>query len=102
MPSTDGRRTVHTNLGWTHDRRDGSDHLTWGVGLELEQTSRLFWVAESYGRDDGDPWYQAGVRFWIWPDRVQIDTTIGGRFGDGRDARWVSVGLPLLSPAFLP
>ena len=42
-----------------------------------------------------------GVRYWVIPNRVQVDTTYGNRFGGGGE-RWISVGLRLLSPAFLP
>jgi hypothetical protein len=36
------------------------------------------------------------------PDRVQVDTTYGDRVGAGGMERWMSVGLRLLSPPFLP
>jgi hypothetical protein len=100
--SADGRRVLHTNLGWTHDRATASDRLTWGVATEFEQSARLYWIAEVFGRDQGRAWFQAGARVWLVPDRVQVDATLGNRFGSGPEDRWVSIGLRLLSPAFLP
>jgi hypothetical protein len=36
------------------------------------------------------------------PGHVQVDTTYGNRAGSGTQERWLSIGLRLLSPAFLP
>jgi hypothetical protein len=100
--SRDGRVVVHTNLGWSHDRAGSADRLTWGLGTEVQYTSRLYWVAEVFGRDEERPWYQLGARFWLIPDRVQVDATLGNRFGSAGEDRWIGIGLRLLSPAFLP
>jgi hypothetical protein len=100
--SRDGRFVVHTNLGWSHDKAASAERLSWGIGTEVQQTARLYWVAEVFGRDQGRAWYQAGARLWLIPDRVQVDATLGNRFGSAGEDRWISVGLRLLSPAFLP
>lgn len=41
-----------------------------------------------------------GTRYWLMPERVQIDATWGDRFGGG--ARVATLGLVLVSPPFLP
>ncbi|MEK9719805.1 MAG: hypothetical protein VW257_01875 [Quisquiliibacterium sp.] len=100
--SADGTRELHANLGWTHDRAGAADRLTWGVATQIQQTGQLSWLAELYGRDQGRPWFQVGARISIVPDRVQIDATMGSRFGSGREDRWVSLVLRLLWPDVLP
>lgn len=96
----DDKVVIHTNLGWAHTRERHHDAMTWGVGTELEMTSRTWLIAESYGENQGNPYYQFGVRHWLVPNRVQIDATYGNRSGGGEN--WFSIGLRLLSPAFLP
>ena len=53
-------------------------------------------------QDRRRPLYQVGVRYWVVPERVQVDTTFGNRLGAGGQERWISIGLRLLSPTFLP
>jgi hypothetical protein len=43
-----------------------------------------------------------GLRVWVVPKHVQIDTTYGNQLGQPEHLRWFTVGLRLLSPAFLP
>lgn len=97
----DDRFVLNTNLGWQRDQGTRRNHVTWGVGSETQITDRAYLVAETFGSGDGRPYYHMGVRYWIVRDHVQIDTTYGNRFGGGGE-RWISVGLRLLSSAFLP
>ena len=97
----DDRFVLHTNLGWQREQDTRRNHVTWGLGSETQLSERAYLVAETFGAGDGKPHYQVGVRYWVIPDRVQVDTTYGNRMGGGGD-RWFSVGLRLLSPAFLP
>ena len=94
------RFVLHTNVGWQRDQGTKRSHATWGLGSETRLTERSWLVAETFGAADGKPHYQMGVRYWVVPDRVQVDMTYGNRLGGGE--RWISVGLRLLSPAFLP
>jgi hypothetical protein len=73
-----------------------------GVGAEQQLNDRTWIVAEGYRQANGAPFFQVGVRFWIVPNRVQVDPTYGDRFGARGAERWFSIGLRLLSPAFLP
>ena len=95
------RRVLHLNAGWLHDRAAGRERATWGLGSEAWLDDRAQLIAEGYGQSGERPYYQGGLRFWLLPQRLQIDTTLGGQAGGG-DVRWVSVGFRLLSPAFLP
>jgi len=94
----DDRVVIHTNLGYTRERENQENRLTWGLGSEIEITPRSYLIAESYGQDKGNPFFQMGVRYWIIPGHVQIDTTYGSRFGAISDQHWFSIGLRLISP----
>ncbi|NTV69190.1 MAG: hypothetical protein HGA71_03485 [Azonexaceae bacterium] len=94
----DDRVVIHTNLGYTRERENQENRLTWGLGSEIQITDRAWLIAESYGQDKGNPFFQMGVRYWIVPGHVQIDTTYGSQFGALSDQHWFSVGLRLISP----
>lgn len=98
----DDRLVVHTNLGWLHERATGRDRMTWGVGSETRLSERAWLIAEAFGQNQGKAFYQFGLRYWLVPNRVQIDTTYGSRAGLGAEQRWFSIGLRLLSAPFLP
>ena len=94
----DDRVVIHTNLGYTRERENQENRLTWGLGSEVQLTPRAWLIAESYGQDKGNPFFQMGVRYWIVPGHVQIDTTYGSQFGALSDQHWFSIGLRLISP----
>lgn len=98
----DDRLIVHTNVGALRDSVARRNFVTVGLGAEQQLTDRMWLVAEGFRQTDGAPFFQLGVRFWIVPNRVQVDTTYGDRFGARGSERWFSIGLRLLSPAFLP
>jgi len=95
----DDRFVLHTNLGWLHEKEARHNRMTWGVGTETQITPRFGLIAETFGQNVGKPLYQVGLRFWVVPDRVQIDTTYGNSFDGRGQNRWLSIGLRLLSPA---
>ncbi|MCX7960980.1 MAG: hypothetical protein N2653_05315 [Burkholderiales bacterium] len=96
------RVIVHTNLGLLHEQASDRRFLTWGLGTELQLAAGTWLIAEAFGRNEGRPFYQAGVRHWIVRDRVQIDATFGDRLGRGGAERFFSIGVRLISPPFLP
>ena len=96
------RQVLHANAGWLHDRRSGHERATWGLGGEGWLGERGQLIAEAFGQSGSAPYYQGGIRVWVVPQRVQVDTTTGGQFGVGGVGRWFSIGLRLLSPTFLP
>lgn len=93
---------VHTNLGWLREGEIRRDRLTWGLGTEARFAERTWLIAETFGQNQGKPFYQLGLRHWLVPARVQLDATYGNRTGGGSNERWFSIGLRLLSPSFLP
>lgn len=98
----DDRAVFHLNLGAVREREIGKTRATWGMGSELQASERLYVIAETYGqyaeRGGGSPFVQLGLRYWVLPGHVQIDTTWGSRVGDIQAERWFSLGLRLLSP----
>ncbi len=95
----DDRIVLHTNLGYTRERENQENRLTWGLGSETQLTEKTWLIAEAYGQDRGSPFFQIGVRHWIVPGHVQVDTTYGSRIGEFSDQHWISIGLRLISPA---
>ncbi len=97
----DDKLVLHTNVGWLREQGTHNNRLTWGLGSETQLSDTNWLVAETYRQGVGKPYYQVGLRHWLVPDRVQVDATYGNRFG-GEGGHWVSIGLRLLSPKFLP
>lgn len=93
---------LHTNVGAARPQAASAHRVTWGIGAELKLHERLFIIPEIFNQAGGRPLYQAGLRYWIVPGRVQVDTTYGDRLGSSQGQRWFSVGFRLLTPAFLP
>lgn len=98
----DDRLFLHTNLGWLREKQVDRNRMTWGLGTEAQLSPSTWLIAETFGQNQGRPFYQMGLRYWLVPNHVQLDTTYGNRAGSGTQERWFSIGLRLLSPAFLP
>jgi len=92
---------LHTNVGARHARDQGKALGTWGIGSETKLSDRTYIIAETFGETRGNPSFQVGVRFWIVPNHVQVDTTYGNRFGTQTDNHWISIGMRLLTVPFL-
>ncbi len=93
---------LHTNLGLIRQQENRKTRGTWGLGSETQLDESNWLIAETFGQSNGKSYFQVGIRHWVIPDRVQIDTTWGDRIQHPGSERWFSVGLRLLSPAFLP
>jgi len=99
----DDRAVVHANLGVTKDQDANEMRGTWGLGLEaLLFAPRLYGILETYGQRSEKPTLHYGLRFWIVPNRFQIDATHGEQRGsqDPADPQpqrsFNSVGLRIL------
>ena len=93
------RAVVHANLGAIRDRTTDLTRGTWGLGLEaLLFAPRVYGVLETYGQKGEKPTLHYGLRFWILPNRFQVDATHGEQ--DASDTsparRFNSIGLRLL------
>ncbi|MCL2822884.1 MAG: hypothetical protein FWD57_02735 [Polyangiaceae bacterium] len=93
---------LHANIGWVLENEAKRHQLTWGLGSETALTDRIWIIAEAFGTNSEKPALHAGLRGWVVQNRMQIDATCGSRIGFASDERWISVGLRLLSPPFLP
>src|SRR5262245_11428814 len=92
----DDRAVVHTNLGAIHDRIAGMDRATWGIGLEaLLLAPRLYGILETYGQRADKPTLHGGLRFWIVPNKLQVDSTVGEQKSEPV-RRFYTVGLRVL------
>lgn len=61
---------LHANLGYLENRG------TWGIGLEqLVLPPRVYAILESFGERGEKPTLHSGIRFWVIPNRFQIDST---------------------------
>jgi hypothetical protein len=72
----DDRLVVHGNLGMI--RNADADRGTWGLGAEaLLASPRWYAIVEGFGQRGEKPTTHVGLRFWVVPDRFQIDATHG-------------------------
>ncbi|MBB1161051.1 hypothetical protein [Aquariibacter albus] len=93
---------LHANLGLLHEGATRRERLSWGLGLEWAVAPRLGGIAEVFDQAAGRPMVQIGLRSWLLPGRLQLDATAGERLGGEPRSRWLSLGLRLLTPPFLP
>ena len=98
------------DVEWSLGGQQRSEDTPWASGLLLGQAKKRWlplsprWIAisEVYAETTTPSQYQVGLRFWVKPQRVQIDTTYGNVVGSASDQQWLSIGLRWLTPAFLP
>lgn len=83
---------LHANAGALDDRPASRTRGTWGWGAEILLNPRLFGIAETYGQAGERPSKHAGLRYWIEPNRFQVDATAGTQ----RGRTWISMGIRLL------
>ena len=93
---------LHVNAGASRHRDEGRTQATWGLGAEARINPRLYFIPETFSNDRGRPFFQAGLRFWVVPDRMQVDATYGNRLVSESRERWFSIGVRLLSPRWFP
>lgn len=84
---------VHTNLGWLKDKQTSQQQMTYGIGSELQASSRTILIAEIFGDNKTKPYWQTGARYSLIPNLLQLDATIGQQFDRGISTRWISFGL---------
>jgi hypothetical protein len=92
----DDRVVLHGNLGGIRDNVERVSRGTWGAGAEILLIApRLYGIVESYGQRGEKPTLHTGLRIWIVPNRVQVDTTVGLQ-NSSPEHRFGTVGLRIL------
>ena len=91
----DDATVMHVNLGARRDEGAGLNRGTWGLGAEIRLHERLFGIVETYGERGEKPTRHLGLRYWVVPNRVQIDATLGFQNADP-ERHFNTVGLRLL------
>lgn len=90
------RVVLHANLGGIRDNVANRSRGTWGVGAEvLLAAPRLYGILEAYGQTGEKPTLHTGLRVWIVPNRVQVDSTVGLQQASP-ERRFATVGLRVL------
>ncbi|MFN4328895.1 MAG: hypothetical protein ACK4FF_08465 [Limnobacter sp.] len=96
------RSFLHLNAGVARLPHDRGLEATLGLGLEHQTGQRTWLIAETFRQEAGRPFIQLGVRYWLIPNRMQLDATVGNRSRFSDDERWTSIGIRLLSDRILP
>lgn len=93
----DDRVVVHANLGAVRDREINLSRATWGLGAEVRLVGpRLYGIVEQYGQSLEKPVLHTGLRFWIVPERLQLDASIGHSRASPPERRFQTIGLRIL------
>lgn len=93
---------AHLNLGVLRQRGDEARWRTpWAAALDgaLGATTRV--AIEAFGPGSGGTRWQLNLRHEWLPGRLQVDASVGSRFGGRVEERLFTVGLVVVSPPFL-
>jgi hypothetical protein len=96
----DDRLEIDANLGFRYESEDAEVRATWGLAGQIDLFGPVSAVAELYGSSREHPFAQAGLRFSLVPDRLQLDTTYGLQIGGPSDEQYMTVGLRFTPPPF--
>ena len=88
---------VHANAGWTRHYTIHQGGATWALGAEMAVTPRAALTLESFGAQRGHSYAQAGARYSVLPNRLDIDAAYGERLTARGKQGYVSLGLTLLA-----
>ena len=92
------RLTLHANVGARYNRDDRRGELTAGILAEVEIDKRFAVLAEVYDTSRSHIGWQAGVRFSIVPDHLDLSITRGGDDAAFRGRRYWAVSVEITSP----
>lgn len=87
---------IHANAGALDDRNSGLVRPTWGLGSEILVAPRLYAIIESFGQKGEKAGQQIGFRFWVVPNHMQVDGTLGSQRSGPPVRNWMSLGLRFL------
>jgi len=96
LSAMDDAVVVHANVGLLDDRQSDVKRYTWGLGAEIATTARLWVIAETYNQEGDKPSTQVGLRYWVVPNRMQVDGTFGAQHSEPQNRSWISIGVRIL------
>lgn len=86
--------TLHANLGHSRDQVAGKRGTSWAIAVEHAGFGAFAPMAEIFGDDHGQSWWNLGLRIAAVPEKVFFDLSTGRQFGAER-ARLVTLGFRL-------
>jgi hypothetical protein len=92
---------AHFNAGAVRERDSGRTLATWAFGNEVRLGDATYVTAEVFGSGRGRASGQAGFRYWLLRDRIQLDGSVGTRAGAAANDRWFTLGVHIQFPAFM-
>lgn len=106
MPLMGDDLLAHVNLGAVRQREDQHRHYrgAWGAALDAAVLPNTRASIEAFGvtgSGTGNNSWQLGLRHELIPGRLQFDASIGSPFGRRNEGRVISLGLVIVSPAFM-
>lgn len=86
---------VHANAGWTRHYTIHQGGATWALGAEMAVGSRAALTLETFGAKRGHSYVQAGARYSVLPNRLDVDAAYGERLTARGKEAYLSLGLTL-------
>jgi hypothetical protein len=84
---------VHLNMGMLRDKQASELKASMGLGAEFKLGGPFKGIAEVFGDNTQNPFYQLGVRYSLVPEVFQVDGTLGQQVNGDSESRWLSIGL---------
>jgi len=100
MSIRDDRFVLLANIGGVDNRDRGRRGLSLGLGGEYYASDRFVLLGEAYGATGLDRYAQAGLRYWLLPNRLQLDGSYGFQLNGGNRAEWFTLGFRWITPVF--
>ena len=88
---------VHANAGWTRHYTIHQGGATWALGTEVAVTPRAALTLETFGARRGHSYVQAGARYSVIPNRLDLDAAYGERLTARGKEGYVSLGVTLVA-----
>lgn len=92
-----GATALHVNVGTISDHQSApgsrKNRLSWAIATEHEASARWTVAGDVFGQRGVPATAQLGLRWWVLPKYMQFTTSFGAQRGEGRDGRWVSLGV---------
>ena len=92
---------IDLNLGAAYFSGPGT-YVVAGVAVQYMPIDRVQLLAELFRDQPGRSRYQAGLRFYVIPDRLEAYVSVGNRIGGASTDWWTIIGIRLQTAPFLP